>query len=67
MRIRMTNSGKSARNETVNDLKNAVNEIDAAITELNKCPGLGAPLYIKRLEDLKKRYSNLKNQISRMG
>ena len=67
MAIRITNSGRRARDDTVNDLTNAINEMELAIEKLNKCPGLGAPLYTARVEKLINRYEDLKKKIRRIG
>ncbi len=67
MSVEISSSGKNARNATVNDLKKAIEEINLAIDELNKCKGLGAEIYIDRLESMIKTYKRIKSIIAAIG
>ena len=67
MKIKITQSGRNARNDTVRDLQNAINEMNAAIQCLSYCKGLGAELYTARLEKMISTYSDLKSKIANIG
>ena len=60
----ITSAGITARDAIVNDLAKAIDEINNAIAELQKCKGLGAELYITKLNDLIKTYTNIKSLIA---
>ena len=66
MSIKLTSSGAGAVSDTVNDLQKAINEMNAAIAELNSCKGLGAELYIEKLNSMVSTYTNIKNVIGRI-
>ena len=52
MRKKISSSGRSARDATVKDLQNSINEMNAAIECLNYIKGLGAELYIEKVNSL---------------
>ena len=66
MAIRISQSGINARNDTVADLNKAISELQAAKDELRRCKGMGAELYIKKIDDYISRYTDLKNKIARI-
>ena len=60
-------ANRNARDATVRDLQRAIDEMKAAIQELNRCKGMGAELLINKLNDRIETYSNIKKVISRIG
>ena len=67
MRKRITSSGRSARDATVRDLQESIAQMRAAIECLNNVKGLGAELYIERLNKLIDKFTNVKNRIARIS
>ncbi len=67
MRKKISSSGRSARDATVRDLQNSINEMNAAIECLNYIKGLGAELYIEKVNSLIDKFTGVKNKISRIS
>lgn len=64
MRKKLTGSGRSARDATVNDIQRAINEMKAAVTCLNYCKGIGTELYISKVNALIDEFQSVKSRIS---
>ena len=67
MSVKMTSQGKNARDDTVNDVQHAIDEMEAAIQELNRCKGLGTELYTEKLNSMISTYTNIKKVLSKIG
>lgn len=67
MSIRLTSSGRSAKNATISDLQKAIAKMEEAQAWISQCQGMGAEIYTAKLQERIETYRSLKSKIGRIG
>ena len=65
LNVIMNQKGLNAKNTTAKDLTKAIEEMEAAASELGKCTGLGAEIYLIRLNSLKEKFTKVRDRFNR--
>jgi hypothetical protein len=65
LNVKMNQKGQNAKNATANDLSKAIEEMEAAASELGKCTGLGTEIYLTRLDSLKEKFTKVRDRFNR--
>ena len=65
LKVTMNQKGRNAKNATANDLTKAIAEMEAAASDLKKTTGLGAELYLSRLNSMIQKFTSIRDRFNR--